>query len=75
MSSTFEQGWAARPFHDQFPELPERTATYLDKVNDAITLMLVSGMITDSQCRNIRDKRFPKLVSEKVMAAREGERP
>ena len=30
MSETFEQGWAARPFKEQFPELSDKEAERLD---------------------------------------------
>lgn len=71
MKKTFEQGWAADPFKVQFPELEEKYAKELDDVNHAITTLLMSNMITDSQCHNIRTKRFPKLVSEYVNKAKD----
>ena len=71
MSETFEQGWAARPISDQFPELSTEAATRLDNVNKAITELLISGMITDSQTMAIRQKKFPKMVLREVKAARE----
>ena len=70
MKKTFEQGWAADPFKDQFPELEEKDAKHLDNVNHAITMLLLSDMITSSQCDNIRSKRFPKLVSKYVNKAK-----
>lgn len=80
MSNTFEQGWAARPFKEQFPELGEKTAAYLDRLNMGITDMLLSEMLTDAQAHAIRQKKFPKLVSKEVNAARravaaKGEQP
>mgnify|MGYP003617470387 CR=1 FL=1 len=71
MSETFEQGWAARPFSEQFPELSVQAAARLDNVNKAITELLISGMITDSQTMAIRQKKFPKMVLREVKAARE----
>ena len=68
--STFEQGWAARPFKEQFPELSDRAAEHLDKLNYAITDMLLCDLLTDSQAREIRTKKFPKLVSREVREAR-----
>lgn len=38
MSETFEQGWAARPFKEQFPEPSDREADRLDRLNCAIML-------------------------------------
>lgn len=70
MSDTFDQGWAARPFKEQFPELSDKEADHLDKINHAITIMLIADLITDSQRDAIRMKRFPKLVSKVVNAAR-----
>lgn len=70
MSNTFEQGWAARPFKEQFPELTDDRAAYLDRLNMSITDMLLSDLITESQAANIRQKRFPKLVGKEVGAAR-----
>ena len=70
MGETFEQGWAARPFKEQFPELPDAVASRLDQLNRAVTDMWVAGLITDSQADAIREKRFPKFVSEQVSGAR-----
>lgn len=66
MSQTFEQGWAARPFKEQFPFLPDREAERLDRLNRAITDMVMADLITNSQLDSIRRKRFPKLVGEVV---------
>lgn len=68
MTTTFEQGWAARPFKEQFPELPDREAARLDRLNAAITDMSMADLLTSSQRAAIRQKRFPKLVSEVVGA-------
>lgn len=78
MSNTFEQGWAARPFKEQFPELDGKAAERLDRLNMGITDMLIASLITDSQAHAIRQKKFPKLVSKEVNAARakaQGEQP
>lgn len=66
MKKTFEQGWAARSFKEQFPDLSDKDAVHLDQVNHAITMLLMADMITSSQCSAIRQKRFPKLVSKLV---------
>lgn len=68
--ATFEQGWAARPFKEQFPELDDKAAERLDRLNMGITEMLMADLITDSQAHAIRQKRFPKLVSALVAKAR-----
>ena len=34
---TFEQGWAAKPFKEQFPDMDTDVATRLDRINEAIT--------------------------------------
>lgn len=70
MSETFEQGWAARPFKEQFPELDDEQAKRLDRLNFSITDLLLSDLLTDSQVRAIREKKFPKVVSEVVRKAR-----
>ena len=68
MSQTLEQGWAARPFKEQFPFLPDMEAERLDRLNKAIMDMVMADLITNSQLDSIRHKRFPKLVGEVVRA-------
>ena len=63
---TFEQGWAAKPFKEQFPDMDERAAGRLDEINSAITTLLIGGMITYSQMTTIREKKFPKLVGQEI---------
>ena len=70
MKNTFEQGWFARPFKEQFPELTDIDARKLDKVNEAISTLYFDDMLTDGQLDAIRDKKFPRLVSEAVSHAR-----
>ena len=70
MKETFEQGWSARPFKEQFPELGEAEAKRLDEVNHAISRLYVEDMITESQKDTIRNKKCPKMVSTFVMDAR-----
>ena len=70
MKGTFEQGWSARPFKEQFPELSDFEAQRLDKVNEGIYRMYFDDMLTDDQLYTIRDKKFPRLVSEAVEQAR-----
>ena len=70
MKITFEQGWSARPFKEQFPELPDAEAQRLDKVNEAITRLYITDLLTDDQLYEIRDEKFPCLVSEAVSQAR-----
>ena len=70
MKITFAQGWSARPFKEQFPELTDIEAQKLDKVNEAITRLYLDDMLTDDQLYTIRDKKFPRLVSETVSQAR-----
>lgn len=67
---TFEQGWAARPFAEQFPELPADRAAWLDRLNVGITDMLLSGLMTDSAVDAARNKKFPKIVSRELAKAR-----
>ena len=70
MKITIEQGWSARPFKEQFPELPDMEAQKLDRVNVSITRLYFAGLLTDAQLITIRDKKFPRLVSEAVSQAR-----
>lgn len=70
MSNTFEQGWAARPFKAQFPELDDKDAERLDRLNMAITDLYIGDLLTDSQVDAIRQKKFPKVVAKAVNAAR-----
>ena len=70
MSETFEQGWGARPFKEQFPELSDDAAERLDKINDAITLLSIADLLTFSQSDAIRKKKMPKVVSAAIVKAR-----
>lgn len=70
MSRTFEQGWAARPFVEQFPELSEKDARHLDHINTSITTLYMAGLLTDSQLKDIREKKFPKVVTKAVLGKR-----
>ena len=70
MKETFEQGWSARPFKEQFPELDAAKAKRLDEVNHAISSLYFEDMITESQKDTIRNKKFPKMVSSFVMDVR-----
>ena len=72
MQETFEQGWAALPFKEQFPELTEAAAKNMDDCNAAITNLLMNDLLTVSQVEAIRQKRFPKLVAKEVRKARKG---
>lgn len=69
-TETFEQGWAARPFAEQFPELPAGRAAWLDRLNMGLTNMLLSGLMTDSAANAARNKKFPKIVSHELAKAR-----
>ena len=70
MKVTFEQGWSARPFKEQFPELSDFEAQRLDKINEGIYRLYFDDMLTDSQLDTIRTKKFPRLVSEAVSQAK-----
>lgn len=70
MKETFEQGWAARPFKEQFPELSDNEAERLDKINTAITLLSMADLLTFSQTDAIRQKKMPKVVSAAISKAR-----
>ena len=70
MKITFEQGWSARQFKEQFPELTDLEAQKLDKLNEAITMLYLDDLLTDKQLYAIRDEKFPCLISEIVSQAR-----
>lgn len=70
MSDTFEQGWGAAPFKEQFPELDDKTADRLDRLNMGIANLYLGGLLTDSQVDAIRQKKFPKVVGKAVREAR-----
>lgn len=76
MVAGFEQGWAARPFKEQFPELSDKEAERLDKINAAITLLSIADILTFGQTDLIRKKKMPKVVSiaiSKARAAKQGD--
>lgn len=73
MKETFEQGWLARPFKNQFPELSDAEANSLDDCNEAITLLYMCDLITGSQKDVIRQKKMPKLVTKTIAEARKRE--
>lgn len=66
MSGTFEQGWAARPFAEQFPQMDAKEAGRLDRLNRAITDLYMADMLTDSQVKAIREKKMPRAVGKAV---------
>lgn len=68
MNKTFEQGWAAKPFAEQFPEMKIAEADRLDRLNHAITELYMAEMITDSQMKAIREKKMPKAVMRALKA-------
>lgn len=62
--TTFEQGWTARPFKQQFPQLDTLAADTLDRLNMAIVELYMREMLTDAEVLKIRTKRFPRVVAE-----------
>lgn len=64
---TFEQGWAAKPFKEQFPQLSEAQAKKLDDLNSAITLLSIHGLLTDSQIKIVRGNKMPKAVEAELL--------
>jgi hypothetical protein len=69
MTEQFEQGWTARPFVEQFPELSPERAEYLDGLNSSITNLYMADVITESEKDRARG-RFGKVVSQELKAAR-----
>ena len=74
MKDTFEQGWSARPFKEQFPELDDIEAQKLDKVNEAISTLYFDDMLTDGQLDAIRGKKIPTLGFKSRQPGMEGKR-
>ena len=70
MKNTFEQGWSAKPFKEQFPELSDTDAKNLDEVNKAICLLYFTDLTTHAQNVSIRNTKFPKLVKKLLNQAR-----
>ena len=70
MTQTFEQGWAARSFSEQFPNMDAKDALHLDRLNRAVTDLYMADMLTDSQIKAIREKKMPKAVSKAVAKMR-----
>lgn len=63
---TFEQGWTAKPFKEQFPMLDSLAADTLDRLNIAIVELYMRGLLTDGEVLKIRTKRFPKVVADSL---------
>ena len=72
MKDTFEQGWSARPFKEQFPELSQSDALKLDEVNKAVCLLYLTDLITHAQNVSIRNTKFAKMVKGLLNQARKG---
>ena len=70
MKVTFEQGWSASSFKEQFPELSDADARKLDEVNKAICLLYFTDLITHAQNVSIRNTKFPKMVKGLLNQAR-----
>lgn len=70
--STIKHGLGAPPFIEQFPQLSPQEAERLDRLNRAITTMAISGMLSPSQQKALREKRFPNEV-RRVLANTEKE--
>lgn len=68
--TTFEQGWAARPFKEQFPHMRDDDAKQLDAINEAVTTLYMSGILTEGARDSIRRKRVPRAVAEALERAR-----
>jgi hypothetical protein len=64
-----ELGWGAKPFAEQFPELEGKLTTHLDKMNFAITLLTVNGILTTSERDKARN-RFKKYLKEELRKAK-----
>lgn len=67
--SSFELGWDAPSFKEQFPELSDYDAAHFDLDNDAITRLRIRGYLTDS-ARDAAIKKIGKAIKKSL--AKEG---
>lgn len=67
-NETFEQGWAARPFAEQFPELPKEASDRLDRLNAAVTDLYLADMLTQSEVERAR-KKFSRVLGRELAKA------
>jgi hypothetical protein len=65
-----EMGWGAAPMKEQHPVLSDADADHFDKDNQAISRLLLRGLITRQQAHTAR-VRYAKKVGEAVIAALE----
>jgi len=61
MCNYVEMGWGALPMREQHPSLPEDVAAKFDDDNQAISRLLLRGLITQAQATSARQKYVKKV--------------
>lgn len=59
--SSFELGWSARPFKEQFPQLSDNEAMLFDEDNKALLRLRVRGYLTE-KARDAVVKKIGKAL-------------
>ncbi|NBU79779.1 MAG: hypothetical protein EBS50_12035 [Sphingomonadaceae bacterium] len=67
-NNAVEMGWGAPPIKEQHPVLPDDEAAHFDADNQAISRLLLRGLITHSQAGAARE-RYVKKVGAAIRAA------
>lgn len=68
MNNSVEMGWGAAPMKDQHPVLSAETAEQFDRDNEAISRLVVRGLLTQSQASAAR-KKYVAKVGNAIKAA------
>lgn len=67
-NNSVEMGWGAAPIKDQHPVLHQDVAVQFDADNEAISRLLLRGIITQSQAQSAR-KRYVVKVEAAIRSA------
>ena len=66
--NSVEMGWGSRPMKEQHPILPDDNADHFDQDNEAISRLLLRGLLTQSQAAAAR-KKYVSKVSDAIRQA------
>ncbi len=61
--NSVDMGWGAAPMKEQHPVLHDDVAAQFDADNDAVSRLLLRGLITQSQAQSARDKYVKKVAA------------
>lgn len=61
--NSVEMGWGAPPIKEQHPILHDDVAAQFDSDNEAISRLLLRGLITQSQVNTARQKYVTKVAN------------